>query len=162
LRYEDFYYTPNFKYSEFTDIEDTINIMSMDPEFILLLQKLRDFIGSPINVTHGLRPWWYQFYEICGGDWRKYYDSEHQFGRAADITTNKTIEGMINLASSAKIIGFKRIGFYPYSISKFIHVDMGKPRPSESWIRNEKGKYFYYNTITEAIEIIKKGDKNVQ
>ncbi len=158
------YYTNDFSYNEFVGHSpSTEGIMVMRQDFMAKLQRLREFIGIPIYVSHGLRSWYEQFYGICNGDPKKYYESEHQFGNAADIYLwDTSVERMLNLAALAKMVGFKRIGLYPYSISKFIHVDMGIPKPSESWIKNKKGRYDYYNTITEAIEIIKKGDKNVQ
>ena len=157
------YYTNNFSYNEFVGHSpSTEGIMVMRQDFMDRLQKLRDYVGKSIYVSHGLRSWYEQFYGICGGYLKKYYESEHQFGNAADIyLMSKSIESMIELAVGAVLIGFKRIGFYPNTYSKFIHVDMGIPKPSESWIKNKKGRYDYYNTITEAIEIIKKGGYNV-
>jgi uncharacterized protein YcbK (DUF882 family) len=158
LKYDDLWYTKNFSYLEMTARDYTMNdIMVMRQDFMSLLQRLREALGIPVYVSHALRSWSEQFYYVCGGDPKKYYESEHQFGNAADIYISfGDVKGMIYLTSLAKMIGFNRIGLYPYSGCKFVHVDMGIPKPSESWIRNKNGVYTYYNTVTEAIKTIEK------
>jgi uncharacterized protein YcbK (DUF882 family) len=153
-------YSKNFsRYEFYIDEEDGnyYDIMTMRLGFIEKLQKLRDVMGEPIGVTHGLRSWFEQFYDICGGDEDKYYESEHQFGNAADIWLCKrqpSIYNMLELGQKAIQVGFKRVGFYPYSNVKFIHVDMCHNVKSESWIRNEQGRYAYYLKFDEAISEI--------
>jgi uncharacterized protein YcbK (DUF882 family) len=158
LNYLDIYYTINFSYDEFASL-NTREIMIMRQDFMYRLQKLRDIIGEPIHVSHGLRSWHEQFYEVCGGDFGKYYESEHQFGNAADIyLTDKSIVAMIRLALKAIHVGFTRIGFYPYSNSNFIHVDMKEPCPSESWIRNKDKTYTYFDRFDGALSEISLND----
>jgi hypothetical protein len=65
---------------------------------------------------------------------------------------------MIRLALKAIHVGFTRIGFYPYSNSNFIHVDMKEPCPSESWIRNKDKTYTYFDRFDGALSEISLND----
>lgn len=150
-------YSKNFDRSEFCENSAYSDIMTMRLMFIKKLQRLRDIMGEPIGVTDGLRSWYTQFYGICGGDESKYYESEHQFGNAADIwlcNRPPSIDNMLELAQKAIQVGFKRVGFYPYSNTKFIHVDLCHNVKSESWIKNKYGRYIYYSKFDEAISEI--------
>lgn len=150
------FYTKNFDFDEFTCKCKRCNpgayIMRLD--FIDRLQRLRDCINKPIDVLNGIRCFYDHFYDVCKGDRNKYYESEHQFGNAADIRISKkrTKGDMIRLAEKAKLMGFKRIGFYPGSW--FCHLDMATPDPSESWIFDGK-TYVYYREFDKALSVVK-------
>jgi uncharacterized protein YcbK (DUF882 family) len=120
-----------------------------DGKLVTLLQYLRDKISQPIYITKGggIRCKFYN--KLIGG----YVDSPHLKGKAADIYC-KNLD-YIKLAQFAKAIGFLRIGLYPFSNSKFIHLDIIEPYPSESWIRDKYGDYYYYHTLEFALRDLK-------
>ena len=117
-----------------------------DPRLLILLQELRDLIEKPIIITSGIRCVSYN--KKIGG----YKKSPHLEGKAVDIFSKDF--DYIKLARIARWIGFSRIGLYPFSNSKFIHVDIIEPYPNESWIRDKNGDYFYYKTFELAIKSI--------
>lgn len=149
-------YTKNFDFNEFICKCGKCNPYSsvMRLDFVDKLQTLRDCINEPIDVLNGIRCFYDQFYDVCKGDRNKYYESEHQFGNAVDIRISgkRNKKDMIRLAEKAKLMGFKRIGFYPNS--SFCHLDMAEPSPSEAWIFNGK-TYIYYRNFSDALSIIK-------
>lgn len=151
-----FFYTRNFYFDEFIckcgHCDPYAQIMRLD--FVDRMQKLRDCLNEPIDVLNGIRCFYDHFYDICKGDINKYYESEHQFGNAADIRiSNKRNKGdMIKLAEKAKLMGFKRIGFYPGNW--FCHLDMAEPSPSEAWIFDGK-TYIYYRNFSDALSVVK-------
>lgn len=134
------YITKNFKAIEFACF-CCGKIKPIDSHFIYLLQNLRDKIKQPIYITSGIRCKKYN--KKIGG----YVDSPHLIGKAADIYTIKI--SLIDLAKTAKMVGFSRIGLYPYNL--FIHVDTIKPYPNESWVRDIQGKYIYFKTLEDSI-----------
>ena len=56
---------------------------------------------------------------------------------------------IITLARAAKDVGFTRVGLYPFS--HFIHIDIIRPYPSKSWIRDIQGRYVYFKSLEGAI-----------
>lgn len=70
----------------------------IDPKLIQCLQAIRDYIGKPVTVTSGYRPYGYNInvYKKLG---KKPTKSQHSSGRAADIK----IKGMsgLNIAKAA-------------------------------------------------------------
>ena len=66
-------------------------------------------------------------------------------GKAVDIHVKNM--DIISLAKQARDIGFARVGLY----KTFLHLDIIKPYPSASWIRDVQGKYFYFKTLEDAI-----------
>ena len=120
----------------------------LDPKLIFLLQSLRDKIGRAIYISRGggLRCKIYN--KKIGG----YINSPHLLGKAVDIHAKNM--DIITLAKEARDIGFTRVGLYPHN--HFIHIDILKPRPSASWIRDKNGRYYYYKKLEEAIEAVSK------
>lgn len=127
----------------------------IDQDVVDMLQKMRDEIGNPLYVTTGGGVRCRKYNDRIGG----YPQSLHVTGQAADVTTTldeSTIENMTWLALLADDIGFPRIGLYPYSYYKFIHVDLAQPKYSKSWIRDANGIYHYYRELEDAIEEVRK------
>ena len=60
---------------------------------------------------------------------------------------------IVSLAKQAKDIGFSRVGIYKFS--HFIHVDVIRPYPSASWVRDSQGRYIYFKTLDDAIMYMK-------
>jgi zinc D-Ala-D-Ala carboxypeptidase len=89
----------------------------IDPELIRRLQKMRDELGSPLNIASGFRcP---DYNRRIGGAEKSY----HMRGQAADIkSSNISISGLYALAQ--KHFGDGGIGRY----KTFIHVDTGPKR----------------------------------
>jgi uncharacterized protein YcbK (DUF882 family) len=119
-----------------------------DVSFALVrkLQELRDEISQPIYITSGFRCEKYN--KKIGG----YIDSPHIKGLAADIYCKNY--DYKHLARSAKVVGFSRIGLYPNSYDKFIHVDIIPVYLSASWCRDKKGQYHYFKTLEETIDFV--------
>lgn len=148
-------FTANEFYCPCLDCKRKGQHLLIDQDVVDMLQEMRDEIGNPLYVTIG-----------GGVRCRKYNKSVsnypkslHVWGQAADVTTTlteSTIENMTWLALLADDIGFPRIGLYPYSYSKFIHVDLAQPKPSKSWIRDANGIYHYYRDLEDAIEEVRK------
>jgi len=136
------YVTRNFKRNEYA-CPCCGKAKPLDPKLIFLLQSLREKINRPIYISRGggLR---------CKAYNRKikgYIHSPHMAGKAVDIHAKNM--DLITLAREARDIGFSRIGLYPYS--HFLHIDILKPRPSKSWIRDINGIYIYFTTLEDAI-----------
>ncbi len=91
---------------------------SIDPELVKLLDKLRDALRSPIQITSAYRCDWYQSdlkrrgYETAKGL------STHQMGQAADLLSG-SLTGA-ELEAAARKVGFRAVGVG----KKFVHVDM--------------------------------------
>jgi hypothetical protein len=150
----------HFNYSEFRCPCGKCPDIEVDHSLIAGLEKLRICNHQPIYIASGLRCKKYN--DSIGG----YDTSEHLYGLAADIY-NETLKPfylkikkinhsalieLITLAETALKVGIRRIGLYPFSM--FLHLDMAKPSPSVSWIRQKNGFYYYYKTLEEAIEVI--------
>ncbi len=115
-------------------------------ELTFKLQALRDLVRKPIQILSGYRCEKYNR-EIKG-----YIKSPHIGGLAADIwVKNFDYKKLAKLAEKVK---FKRIGLYPFSHSKFIHVDVQPPKPNQAWIRWKNGKYVYYGTLKTAFKAL--------
>jgi len=127
----------NFNISEFACNDGSRNI-TVDYELVGLLQKLRDTLNRPINVTSGYRT--AEYNKKCGG----IPTSHHLTGKAADIK----ITGMtpLQVALAADKIGFKGIGVYP----TFTHVDVcGSAAGAKLyWKQNNAG----VKTIVKSLE----------
>ena len=118
----------------------------VDNGLVSKLQILRDLIDLPINISSGYR---------CRRENKKvggYPDSPHIDGIAADIIVSDFDYG--ELALLALEAGFYRVGLYPFSNSKFLHLDIKPPSPSQAWIRWKNGKYTYYKTLRLALDAI--------
>lgn len=119
----------------------------IDPHLSFLLQSLREKIKRPIYISKGGGIRCKNYNKRIGG----YRYSPHLEGRAVDIHAKNM--DIILLAKKAKDIGFTRIGIYPFS--HFIHIDILKPIPSRSWVRDVSGIYHYFKNLEEAIEFAK-------
>ena len=115
-------------------------------ELTFKLQALRDLVRKPIQILSGYRCEKYNR-EING-----YVKSPHIGGLAADIWVKDF--DYKKLAKLAKKVKFKRVGLYPFSKSKFIHVDVQPPKPNQAWIRWKNGKYVYYGTLKTAFKAL--------
>lgn len=89
----------------------------VDPELIRRLQKMRDELGSPLNIASGFRcP---DYNKRIGGAEKSY----HMRGQAADIKNSNVSIGEL-YALAQKYFGDGGIGRY----KTFIHVDTGPQR----------------------------------
>ena len=120
-------------------------------ELTYKLQALRDLIKKPIQILSGYRCQKHNR-EIKG-----YPKSPHIGGLAADIYVGAF--DYKKLAKLAEKVKFKRIGLYPFSKSKFVHVDVQPPKPNTAWIRWKNGKYVYYGTLKTAFKALMKFEK---
>lgn len=136
----------NFKFSEFA-CPCCGKIHPIDSHLSFLLQSLREKINRPIYISKGGGLRCKRYNRKIGG----YKNSPHLEGRAVDIHAKNM--DIVSLAKQAKDIGFTRVGLYPSNY--FIHVDVLKPRPSASWVRNKTRGYIYFKTLEEAIEFVK-------
>lgn len=118
----------------------------INDELAFKLQALRDLVGKPIQIFSGYRCQKYNC-EIKG-----YVKSPHISGLAADIWVEDF--DYKKLAKLAEGVKFKRVGLYPFSKSKFIHVDVQPPKPNTAWIRWKNGKYVYYGTLKTAFKAL--------
>jgi len=119
----------------------------IDDRLVSKLQDLRDLIDRPIHISSGYR---------CERENLKvdgYSDSPHIDGLAVDIIVKDF--DFRELALLAIEVGFYRVGLYPYSNSKFLHLDIKPPSPSQAWIRWKNGKYTYYKTLKGALDVLK-------
>lgn len=101
----------NFDRSEFA-CQCGCGFDRVEPDFITMLQQVRDALGVPVRVNSGCRC--QQHNDDVGG----VPHSAHMRGRAADIAVWDS-EYRWQLVSHALEVGFKRIG-----IGKtFVHLD---------------------------------------
>ena len=140
------YITKNFKYSEFA-CPCCGKDRPINPSLIFLLQSLRDKIDRPIYISKGGGIRCKKYNQKIKG----YVNSPHLKGKAVDIHAKNM--DIVSLAKQAKDIGFSRIGLYPFS--HFIHVDIIRPYPSASWVRDVQGRYIYFRSLDGAIIYIK-------
>jgi len=138
--------TRNFKYIEFA-CPCCGKDKPIDPKLIYLLQSLREKIDRPIYISKGGGIRCKKYNKQIGG----YVDSPHLYGKATDCKAKNI--SLIDFAREARGIGFSRVGLYPFS--HFIHIDVIRPYPSASWVRDVQGRYFYFKTLEDAIIFIK-------
>jgi len=140
------YVSKNFKYSEFA-CPCCGKDRPIDPQLIFLLQNLREKIDKPIYISIGGGIRCKKYNKKIHG----YVDSPHLYGKAVDIHAKKM--DIVSLAKQAKDIGFSRIGLYPFN--HFVHVDIIRPYPSASWVRDVQGRYVYFKSLDGAMTYIK-------
>ena len=87
---------------------------SMDKTLIAKLDELRELVGAPLYVNSGYRC--AKRNKDIGGS----KDSQHLYGKAADIRTNAKGMTPKKLAQLAEKVGFDGIGIYTWGI----HVDV--------------------------------------
>lgn len=110
---------PDFKVREMACNDGTDSI-KIDYDLMLILQKVREWAGKPVNITSGYRTPTYNA-KVGGAS-----NSYHTKGQAADIVvTGKT---STQVAAFLETIGVK--GIMDYTSQRFTHVDT---RTSKYW-----------------------------
>lgn len=109
-----------FKMSEFA-CKDGCGFVSMNEEFLAMIDKARELAGIPFVITSGCRC--AKHNKAVGG----VASSSHTTGHAADISASTGVQ-KYTIVKALMEAGFKRIGI----AKSFIHVDNdpGKPSPS--------------------------------
>lgn len=107
----------NFKVSEFAckDGSDTVFI---SPYLVVVLQKIRDHFGKPVNINSAYRNDAYNK-KVGGADY-----SQHKYGMAADININGVSPATIAAYVETFMPNTGGIGIY----SSFVHVDVREAR----------------------------------
>ena len=105
----------NFQAKEFM-CHDGNPYMRYDYRLILLLQNLRDFIRTPIQIVSGYRTPDYN--TKMGGSPK----SQHMLGKAADIKIKGYVPREVGIIAGK--LGFRGIGVYIYNGCEFTHVDV--------------------------------------
>lgn len=122
-----FQITENFNLQEFECTHPEHRHVQVDTRLVNLLQKLRTKLGLPIWIQSGYRcP--ERNKEVGGAD-----NSQHLFGRAADISLTNMSKSSGEVANIAKGIGFTGIGLY----NLFLHLDVRKVETPVIWDRRE-------------------------
>lgn len=88
----------------------------MDPEFMEMLQELRDKFGKPMHITSGFRDRRKHPIEA-----RKQSRGAHTTGKACDIAVSG--RDAFVLLTLALEVGFTGIGVSQKGSSRFLHVD---------------------------------------
>ncbi|WP_256761391.1 D-Ala-D-Ala carboxypeptidase family metallohydrolase [Cohnella sp. WQ 127256] len=114
MRVNDIDVSKNFKLYEF-ECHDGNHQVKLDPEVVILLQKLREKIGKPLKINSAYRTPEYNR-KISGSP-----NSQHIEGKAVDISCPKGMT-VDQLSRIAKGVGFKGIGKYPKQ--NFVHMDV--------------------------------------
>ncbi len=110
---------PNFSKAEFDCKETSEN--AMQPEFMVLLQQLRNRYGKPIVITSGYRSSRHSI------EARKVQLGAHAQGIACDVAVSGADAQM--LVKLALDLGFTGIGVSQKSgASRFIHLDIAPRR----------------------------------
>jgi len=86
----------------------------MDPQFMTILQALRDLYGETMIVDSGWRCQEHNASKEVGGSPR----SMHLLGRAADILATN-LSSRVRLIETARAVGFNGLGIG----STFVHLD---------------------------------------
>lgn len=96
----------------------------MDPDFLKLLQTLRDKWGKPITILSGYRC------AVHNAAIKGAKTSQHLTGRAVDIDTSKmTGHEKYQFLALAYLVGFKGIGV----AKTFYHLDT-RSAPTTLWL----------------------------
>jgi len=116
-RYHTTYVSKHFKISEFYC--KCCGKVKVDSILVQMLDRLRDWLGTPLYVTSGYRCASHN--RAVGGADKSY----HMKGQAADVHCKgeKTVK---EIAEMARRVGFGGIKEY----KNFVHVDIG---PKRSW-----------------------------
>lgn len=125
----------NFTVREFR-CKDGSDEVKVADDLIVLLQKIRDHFGKPVNIISGYRTQSYN--NRCNGA----RQSKHMTGEAADIQ----VRGITakEVALYAESIGVGGVGAYLYG---FVHVDCRKDKKVR-WIREtQAGKDVYVTKL---------------
>mgnify|MGYP000583100622 CR=1 FL=1 len=121
----DFKIAENFKLYEFECTHIHHRHVRVDEELVEKLQQLRDKLGVPLVINSAYRcP--ERNKQVDGAD-----NSQHLYGKAADISLHTIPMDIIEIKALAKKVGFNGIGLY----NTFIHLDV-RHRPAE-WDERE-------------------------
>lgn len=91
----------------------------MKPEFLAVLQQIRNVWGKPMVINSGYRHWTHPIERA------KENPGEHSLGLAADIGI-RGLSNVLTLANIAELHGIKRIGIYQNNAyGYFMHFGMG-------------------------------------
>jgi len=123
---EDWSKYPNFHPDEFR-CKHT-GFVKMDPEFMAILQKVRESYGRPMRITSGYRDPSHPVEAAKGGLSR----GEHTLGRAVDVAC-EGYEAYI-LLQHALANGITRIGVQQKGSARFLHLGIGGPGLANPWI----------------------------
>jgi uncharacterized protein YcbK (DUF882 family) len=107
----------NFASQEFNCPCSECKITLVDEELVAKLQKMHDDIGSKLKITSGYRCASHQKHLTMLGYETAKGVSQHQLGKAADVTNGVTPGG--ELEGYARDAGFKAVGV----AQLWIHVD---------------------------------------
>ncbi len=140
--------TTNFKIKEFACHDGTDKIL-IDTDLILLLQKIRDHFGKPVNITSAYRTPAYN--STIGGSSTSY----HVKGQAADIKVNGVDPAIV--AMYAETIGAGGIGLYSYVNNGFVHIDTRTTK--YRWL--QLASNLKYQQVSKMLPTIKQGASNV-
>jgi hypothetical protein len=104
----------NFKVREFA-CKDGSDLILIDDDLVVLLQKIRDYFDSQVNISSAYRTKTHN--ATIGGS----PSSQHVLGKAADIF----IVGIapLQIAQYAEFLQAGGIGHYPAGEGNFCHVD---------------------------------------
>ena len=108
----------HFASVEFDDPTEKGSGAKMNPEFLVLLDKLREKVGYPIHINSGFRTEAHN--QKVGGK----PGSAHTKGVAADISC-PTSQSRYEVVKAAYELGFKRIGIG----DTFVHIDLSFDLP---------------------------------
>jgi uncharacterized protein YcbK (DUF882 family) len=112
------YVSKNFKAKEYNT--GNLPVWFVHPNLIILLQKIRDSIGTPIKINSGYRD--LERNKQAGGS----TSSRHLRGMAADISIKNRMEG-VKILRTSYIHGCRRMAIS----STFVHVDVDTPVSGE-------------------------------
>lgn len=107
----------NFKAKEFA-CKDGSDTFFISPDLVYILQKVRDYFKTPVNINSGYRTDKYN--SSIGGAKFSY----HKYGMAADITVTGIPPSIVASFIEGIIPDMGGIGLY----SSFVHVDVRKTR----------------------------------
>ena len=106
---------------------------TMDPKLIDLIWELQQELGStgPVRIVSAFRSEGYNASLLRAGRTVD-PDSQHTFGRAADVIFPGVKPDQLRAAAEAKGIG--GVGYYPFSGPVFVHLDTG---PVRHWVERD-------------------------
>ena len=115
---------PNFSEEEFKCSHTGLCIMA--PNFMELLQKIRDVYGKPMTITSGYR---HKTHPI---EARKAKPGEHTLGTCADVAVRGG--DALDLLKVALSLGATRIGVQQKGAGRFLHIGIGGNDLPNPWI----------------------------
>lgn len=115
-----------------------------------IAQAIRDELAQPVYVPEGGGKRCMEYHLAECGD----YPSAHCTGEAIDLYIKPFhIRNMLKIAYLGKEFGALRIGLYPDSTVKTVHLDLWEGK-SESWVRIAN-RYVYFKYFEQAVKYVK-------